>query len=177
MWVQNRMNELEEELERLREFQVIVDSVLRRASFTSASQIPADLAKPVQTTEKPAPIEGKEDHVEVRPLRRSKDGQLLGNAYISKSSLTITPDVQLTTETPPFKSFFVNRILEGMRSKDQEAAEKGVVQKDTVIKYEVEEEKGVLKKIQIWNYGDNTRMGEILNTATWAFTRMLEKRR
>ncbi|MEM3383182.1 MAG: hypothetical protein QXL52_03000 [Nitrososphaerales archaeon] len=179
LWIETRISELEREIEKLREALSIIDSILRTTSFKVALELapqPVSKEEPVMiVAEKLKPSE--EEFKEVRQLKRSKDGYILGNAYISNSKLVIIPasDVRLEVSTPPFKSFFINRILEGMKSKDQESLSQGKIKSEEMINYSVEEENNVIKKIIIENYRDKNRLNEIINTITWAFTRMLEK--
>ncbi len=177
LWMETRIAELEGEIEKLREALAMIDNILRTASFKVASELsPQPIAKEEPVTiaaEKPP----EEEFKEVRQLKRTKDGFLLGNAYISNSKLVIIPasDVRLETSTPPFRSFFVNRILEGMKNKDQESSSQGKIKSEEIINYCIEEENNIIKKITIENYRDKNRLNEIINTAIWAFTRMLEK--
>jgi hypothetical protein len=83
--------------------------------------------------------------------------------------------VDLLVSTPPFRSFFVDRILEGMRAKDLEAVAQGRLKSDEVMGYEVQDEAGQLREVRVTHYREKARLNEILNTASWAFTRMLEK--
>ena len=57
---------------------------------------------------------------ESRSLNRLKDNLLLAHVEISQSTVEISPaeGINLNVNTPPFKSFFLNRSLEGMKSKD-----------------------------------------------------------
>ncbi|MEM3078581.1 MAG: hypothetical protein QXR38_03700 [Nitrososphaerales archaeon] len=179
LWMETRIAELEGEIEKLREALAMIDNILRTTSFKVASELsPQPIAKEEPVTivaEKLKPPE--EEFKEVRQLKRTKDGFLLGNAYISSSKLVIIPtsDVRLESSTPPFRSFFINRILEGMKNKDQENSSQGKIKSGEIINYSIEEENNVIKKITIENYRDKNRLNEIINTAIWAFTRMLEK--
>jgi len=179
LWIETRIAELEGEIEKLREALTIIDNILRAASFKVASELaPQPIVKEEPITivaEKLKPPE--EEFKEVHPLKRTKDDYLIGNAYISSSKLVIIPasDVRLEASTPPFRSFFINRILEGMKNKDQESLSQGKIKSEEMINYNIEEENDVIKKIVIENYRDKNRLNEIINTATWAFTRMLEK--
>jgi hypothetical protein len=179
LWIETRIAELEGEIEKLRETLTIIDNILRTVSFKVASEIvPQPVVKEEPVTivaERLKPPE--EEFKEVRQLKRAKDGYLLGNAYISSSKLVIIPasDVKLETSTPPFRSFFINRILEGMKNKDQESVSQGKIKDKEMINYGIEEENDVIKKIIIENYRDKNRLNEIINTVTWAFTRMMEK--
>lgn len=124
------------------------------------------------------PIEVGEYDKQVKPLKRLKDDFLIANAEILRNSVEIIPakGISLNVNTPPFRSFFLNRILEGMRIKDTEKASQNQIDESTSLDYNVEEdENGIIKKIIINNYRDKDRLNEIFNTSTWVFTRMIEK--
>jgi hypothetical protein len=90
--------------------------------------------------------------------------------------IPLVNDINLNINTPPFKSFFLNRILEGMKSKDKEKIQKGEIDESEIIDYNVDnDENGQIKSVTISNYRERERLIEIFNTATWVFTRMLEK--
>jgi hypothetical protein len=116
----------------------------------------------------------------VRPLKRARDDFLLANAEVSPGAVVIVPSpgVNVNANTPPFRSFFLNRILEGMKNKDAERVNQGVLRESDALNYKVEEEdngSGIIKRIVINNYRDKDRLQEIFNTSAWVFTRMLEK--
>jgi hypothetical protein len=124
------------------------------------------------------PIEVGEYDKQVKPLKRLKDDFLIANAEILHNSVEIIPakGIALSVNTPPFRSFFLNRILEGMRIKDTEKVSQNQIDESTSLDYNVEEdENGIIKKIIINNYRDKDRLNEIFNTSTWVFTRMIEK--
>jgi IMP cyclohydrolase len=62
-----------------------------------------------------------------------------------------------------------------MRMKDENEVKAGKLRKDQVMSYKVDEKDGKIEKIQVFNYKDKQRLNEIINTAIWTFTRMLEK--
>lgn len=165
LWVEARIAEHEVDIERLRQMLLVLDSILRRSSFRTAAELAPQ-------------IKGEPEVKEVKPLKRAKDDELLANAHVSSSSLTIIPvnNVKLTIDTPPFKSFLVNRILEGMRAKDMELVKQGKLNSNLVLTYSVEEHEGVITKLTVSNFRETTRLNEIISTVTWAFTRMLEKK-
>lgn len=177
IWAESRLAELQAEIDRLREVLVIVDGVLRRTSFKTAAEIaPMSSAPSVERPPKPIEIVA-DDFQEVRPLKRSKDGHLLANALVTTNSVTIVPaGGEMNVSTPPFKSFFLNRILEGMKTKDSEYLKQEKLKPEEAINYSVEDESGVIKKIVINNYRDKNRLNEIISTAIWVFTRMIEKK-
>ena len=114
----------------------------------------------------------------IKPLIRFKDSLLLANAEIYPSSVEIVPTkgIILNVNTPPFKSFFLNRILEGMKMKDEEGVNQGRIKDSDILHYQVEEDDdGLIKRIKINNYREKERLNEIFNTSSWVFTRMIEK--
>jgi hypothetical protein len=127
----------------------------------------------------PKPEQQTMDEVkELRLLKRVKDNLLLANAELFANSLEIIPaeGIILNINTPPFKSFFLNRILEGMKTKDAEKVSQKQIKDIESLNYQIEEDKnGSIKKITIINYRDKERLNEIFNTSTWVFTRMIEK--
>lgn len=127
----------------------------------------------------PKPQQQSTDNVkELRPLKRVKDNLLLANAELLPNSLEIIPaeGIILNVNTPPFKSFFLNRILEGMKTKDAEKVSQKQIKNIESLNYQIEEDNnGSIKKITIINYRDKERLNEIFNTSTWVFTRMIEK--
>jgi hypothetical protein len=127
---------------------------------------------------------GSDDSRNIRPLKRAKDDFLLANAEISPDAVVIVPapGIDLNANTPPFKSFFLNRILEGMKSKDAEKVSQGALRESDALNYKVEEDdsgggggSGIIKRIVINKYRGKDRLQEIFNTSAWVFTRMLEK--
>ena len=115
---------------------------------------------------------------EVRQLRRIKDNLLLATATLFPTRVEITPvdGINLDVNTQPFKTFFLNRILEGMKARDIEKVNRGEIQESESLNYQIEEKDGTLiKKIMISNYREKDRLSEIFNTSTWVLTRMMEK--
>jgi hypothetical protein len=129
---------------------------------------------------------GGDDARNIKPLKRAKDDFLLANAEISPDAVVIVPapGINLNANTPPFKSFFLNRILDGMKNKDAEKVSQGTLSESDALNYKVEEEEdigagggssGMIKRIVINKYREKDRLQEIFNTSAWVFTRMLEK--
>jgi len=132
--------------------------------------------------------EGEQEFEETRQLKRMKDGLVLATVRVSKNIIEIVPEntITLYVDTPPFKSFFLNRILEGMKNKDLEKVRQGQLNENQMLRYDVNaassdnnnnnaDNKKQLKKVQISNYREKERITEIFNTSAWVFTRMLEK--
>ncbi len=161
LWLENRIAELQEEIERLKETLVLVDASLRASAFRPAIEM-LDEAKEI---------------AEMRELKRDKGGEVIATASVTSESVTIEPKagVKLLQSTAPFKSFLVGKILQGMRSKDQELVSSGKLGKGRELKFDVEERGGAIKRLMIENYREKARLNEILSTVAWTFSRMLEK--
>ena len=204
-WLVKEVTNKKEELDKLRNTLLIVDSLLKKTSFISALNLesPASNLKNKSTqqyqplheeeedttqqrpkinsvTKSPSNEYRKDDTqgVEIRPLKRAKDNLLISNAEYTPTyvRIALVDDINLNINTPPFKTFFLNRILDGMKMKDREKVQKGELIESEIIDYKVEnDENGKINSVMISNYGERERLNEIFNTSTWVFTRMLEK--
>ena len=202
-WLVKEVTNKKEELDKLRDTLLIVDSLLKKTSFITASHLESsasnlkdrsateyqslDKQETVQTkpssdsTTKSTNTEyGQDDNqgVQIKSLKRAKDNLLISNAEYTSTyvKIPLVNDINLNINTPPFKSFFLNRILEGMKSKDKEKIQKGEIDESKIIDYKVDnDENGRINSVTISNYRERERLNEIFNTATWVFTRMLEK--
>jgi hypothetical protein len=182
-WLIKQISDKQEEVDRLRTVLTIIDNLLKQGSFKAAASIgfatagPAATAQVQQTRQaprqQPAQTLRSSDDRDLRPLKRAKDDFVLANAEVSPNAVIIVPasGVNLNVNTPPFKSFFLNRILDGMKSKD---AGQGIKESDA-LNYKVEDDNGAINRVVINNYRDKDRLQEIFNTCSWVFTRMLEK--
>jgi hypothetical protein len=206
-WLVKEVTNKKEELDKLRDTLLIVDSLLKKTSFISALNLesPASNLKNKSTqqyqplheedeeedttqqkpkinsvTKSPSDEYRKDDTqgVEIRPLKRAKDNLLISNAEYTPTyvRIALVDHINLNINTPPFKTFFLNRILDGMKMKDREKVQKGELIESEIIDYKVDnDENGKINSVMISNYGERERLNEIFNTATWVFTRMLEK--
>jgi len=165
LWIDSRIAELQEEVEKLKEAQTMVDTVLRASSFRPASEV------------LPRPKEESEQIPEMRELRRDKGGETIAIAQVTRGKVVLEPvaEVALRSETPPFKSFLLGKILTGMKAKDDALVSGGKLEKGKEIRFSVTEKGGKISGLTIENYRDGERLTEILNTVSWTFSRMLEK--
>ena len=202
-WLMKEVTNKKEELDKLRETLLIVDSILKKVSFITASNLESSATnlkekivpefqsvneKRITNTEHGYNSATKltstdntrndNQEMEIRPIKRAKDDLLISNAVYNSTYVTIplANDIILNINTPPFKSFFINRILEGMKTKDREKFQKGEINESQIIEYKVDtDEHGDIRSITVSNYRERERLNEIFNTATWVLTRMLEK--
>jgi len=125
-----QMDKHQNAIETLQKNLAILDSILKESSFTKASAI-----KQVKTSEssKNIPIEPTEKlEKSTIPITSGSDGKIIANAYITPDqvSIILAENMEINVDTPPFKSFFIDRIIGEMKRKDSFEAENGKIQKE-----------------------------------------------
>ncbi|MCV0413046.1 hypothetical protein [Nitrosarchaeum sp.] len=170
-----QMDKHQNAIETLQKNLAILDSILKESSFTKASAIKQ--TKPSESS--------KNTHIEPTeklekntiPITSGSDGKIIANAYITPDqvSIILAENMEINADTPPFKSFFIDRIIGEMKRKDSVEAENGKIQKESVIDYIINKNGSDIREIIIKNYRQKERVNEIINTAGWSLTRMLEK--
>ena len=162
----------QESIEMLEKNIIILDLFLKDSSFTKASQL---------GTTKKAEIQNKPDTTKKLvensiPIKRVSDGKVIANAYVTPEQVSIVLDneIEISVDTPPFKSFFLDRIIGEMKKKDIAEAENGKIQKESIIDYIINKNGSDIREIIIKNYRQKERVNELINTAGWSLTRMLE---
>jgi hypothetical protein len=148
----------------------VLDLFLKDSSFTKASKL--EKTKEIET--KPEIIEKPVENS--IPIKRVNDGKIIANAFVTPDQVSIVLDneIMINADTPPFKSFFLDRIIGEMKRKDSVEAENGKIQKESVIDYIVNKNGADIREIIIKNYRQKERVNELINTAGWSLTRMLE---
>jgi hypothetical protein len=151
-----------EEIEMLEKNLALINSLLKQQSFTKASSL------------KEIPQIKKDDYSV--PIKKNTDGSLIGNAHISPDQVLIVLDdtLNLKEDMHPFKSFFLERIIGEMRKKDIADIEKGIITQDEMINCLINKDGASLREIIIKNYRQKERVNEILNTAAWSLSKMIE---
>jgi hypothetical protein len=145
----------------------VLDSMLKETSFTKASSLESTNIIPEETIVKEKkPI----------PITSGNDGKVIANAFVTPEQVEIIleNDMGIAADVPPFKSFFIDRIIGEMKRKDTADADSGKIQKDSIIDYIINKNGSEIREIIIKNYKEKERVNEIINTASWSFTRMLE---
>ncbi len=162
----------QESIEMLEKNITVLDLFLKDSSFTKASQLgtmkTVEIQNETETAKKP-----EENSV---PIKRGNDGKVIANAYVTPEQVSIVLDdgIGISDDTPPFKSFFLDRIIGEMKKKDVVEAENGKIQKESIIDYIINKNGSDIREIIIKNYRQKERVNELINTAGWSLTRMLE---
>ena len=152
-----------EQIEKLEKNISVLDTILKQSSFTKASDLTRNAPKTIKQERKIA-------------ITKSSDGTTIANAFVTNDevSIILEDNVTLDPDTPPLKTFFVDRIIGEMKEKDIKQVESGVIKKDDVISCIINNNGSKIREILIKNYRQEERVDEIINTATWSLTRMIE---
>lgn len=198
-WLLKQLSDKQEEIDRLKRLLLLIDNLLKQESFKPASKLQRSInntessiiserqesvlrnKSSIKTESKKYTPNSLNENVapftETRELKRLKDNLLLAKVNISSQTIEIIPekDLLFSIDTPPFKSFFIKRILEGMITQDRDKNRQKQALNSDHLNYSIDEHEGRIKKIIINNYREKERLTDIINTSAWVLTRMLEK--
>ena len=166
----DKMAKHQNELEFLERNLEILDVVLKGSSFTKASSLPRKEEVKSEIRIK------KEDKPKSIQIKKNKDGVVIANAFVTpeKISIIMSEGIGLTDEIPPLRSFFIERIIGEMKKIDSVDVKNGKIDQSSVIDCVINKNGQAIREIIIKNYRQKERLDEIINTATWSLTRMLE---
>ena len=165
-----KLAKYEEEITFLQKTLDILDVSLKDSSFTKAS----DLPKSNTISKNNSEVLEKTD--KTIPIKKSKNGEIIANAIVTPEQVSIILEdgIGLTPEIPPLRTFFVERIIGEMKKSDDRLVENGQIPEESVINCIINKNGSAIREIIIKNYREKNRIDEIINTATWSLTRMIE---
>jgi hypothetical protein len=193
--LEERISRAEKELNLLRLSLKLVDEALTAISFQPASRLierpepearkvvpepkvavaPKVIVEPRSLKEvaTPPPVPVTEQSFPIK----SKTGEDLGVMYIGKNYVRIVPrsDLVFSVRTPPFQSFFVDRVIGEMRRKDEMSADAGAKDPSSMIEYDIKLDGDTIKEIAVRNIDEDARVRELRSSIRWTLERMLEK--
>jgi len=152
-----------EQIEKLEKNISVLDTILKQSSFTKASDLTRNAPKTIKQERKIA-------------ITKSSDGTTIANAFVTNNevSIVLEDNITLDPKTPPLKTFFVDRIIGEMKKNDILQVEDGKIKNHEVIDCIINDNGSKIREIVIKNYREKERVDEIINTATWSLTRMIE---
>jgi ribosomal protein L11 len=169
--LEKRMETLEAELDELKTLLELIDSTLIEEGFKRA-----EVAKPVQV-----PAKQETPQPPVVPQKRgvplkTVTGDLLAHIYTEKDSMQITlaEDKNFDINTPPFMSFFVERVLAKMQEKDKEDANTGKLAPENVLSFSIKQDGNIVREITINNLR-RERSRELKSSIRWTLEKMYER--
>ena len=97
------------------------------------------------------------------PLKNSKD-EVLAVCYVKEKKMKIDVKKDLTVDTSPFNTFFINRIIEPLKRQNKEVV------------FDLLSDEGNLKELFIHNL-DGRQRKEVINSLRWTLEKMYERGR
>jgi hypothetical protein len=183
----NKIAKYEEEIDYMKRNISILDSILKGSSFAKASALKTDdhgESKPASshTSTQSSPPQPQQqsppNNPNITQIRKSGEpnGEVIADAHVTpdKISIIINDKITLDVNTPPFRTFFIDRIIGEMKKKDIEEEKNGKLQKESIINYTINQDGSRIKEIIIKNYRRQDRLKELTSTASWSFTHMLK---
>ena len=165
-----KLSKYEEEIGFLQKTLDILDVTLKNSSFTKASDLPKNnFVEKLDAT-------NLQETDQIIQIKKNKDGKIIANATVTPEqvSIVLEDNIGLTEEIAPLRSFFVERIIGGMKKSDDKLVENGEINEESVINCIINKNGSSIREIIIKNYREKNRVDEIISTATWSLTRMIE---
>jgi hypothetical protein len=170
--LEKRVEDMETELDGLKTLLSLIDSTLLKESFKRA-----EVTKPVQIPQKqetprPPPIKPQKRGIPLKTVT----GDILAQIYTEKDTIQITlaEDKNFDINTPPFISFFVERVLAKMQDKDREDAGKGKLDPEKKLSFDIKQDGKILREITIRNLRQE-RSRELKSSIRWTLEKMYER--
>ncbi len=151
-FLEQRMVELEREMEGFKMLLEIVDKELAAKSFKKAQ-----------------PVEVGEKEFAALRMIRSRSGNLLATMSLKESEARIVfnPEIRVTQDMRPFSSFLLRKVLDAMREADLQRVGEGKLDQSSVLSYEVVYDGDIARELIVKNYRDEARLREIVNSVKW----------
>ena len=170
--LEKRVEDMETELDGLRTMLSLIDSTLLKGSFKRA-----EIAKPLQPSQnqgiiKTALVKQQKKGIPLKTIT----GDILAQIFTEKDVLQIklAEDKNFDINTPPFTSFFVERVLAKMLEKDKEDASIGKLDPDKIVSFDFKQDGNILREITIRNLRSE-RSRELKSSIRWTLEKMNER--
>lgn len=179
--LEERVTKMKKELEQWEALLDFVNATLLKEGFKKAEIVKRPpppmpvLAEGVAPPEAPTAEPPVLEYEKAIPLK-TVTGDLLANLYVSEDSLRVVlaEDKKFDINTPPFRTFLLERVLVKMQEKDREAASAGEIPPDKILAYNIAREGDILSEITIRNIRPD-RSRELKSTIKWTLEKMYEK--
>ncbi|MGC8601005.1 MAG: hypothetical protein ACP5GO_01400 [Thermoprotei archaeon] len=182
-WIKKRIEELDEELSTLK----ALVSVIQQKPLAAPQPPPQDEHKGKAATEEAEKVTATESKPQPPPIKEEEPAEMptaqisIGERKVAAifqhdNEMKIDLLVPLKPDTPPFKSFFIDKVLGDYEKRDRQREQEGQLPAGSALSYEVlTDEQNNLTQIKIKNINDQRRTREIISTIRWTIARMMEK--
>ena len=166
--LEEKITEAEKNLDNLKNLLEFVDRIILESGFKRAK-----LPKLTPTISQVTPTSAIGKHT---VALKDASGEPLADLHLNRDSMhVIIPETRtFNRNTPPFQQFLIERVLEKMREKDVEAANKGEMSRDNIFSYELVLDGDSIRKIAI-KHVTPERVRELKSSIRWTLEKMYEK--
>jgi hypothetical protein len=170
--LEKRVEEMQTELEGMKTLLGLIDSTLLKESFKRAKVTKPAQSPQKQETTHPTPAKPQKKGIPLKTVT----GDILAHIYTEKDNaqIVMAEDKNFDINTPPFTSFFVERVLAKMLDKDQEDVNKGKLDPEKVVAYDIKQDGNIIKEITIINLRSE-RSRELKSSIRWTLEKMYER--
>ena len=164
--MQEKIKELQQEITDLQTATAEIDKLIVSQGFRTPV--------PVQTKPKPTP---QPISIEEGTSITAKNGTVLGKIIVEGHNLTFKPtkEYKFKEDIPPFRSFLLERVLDNMKSTDEERASNGEISSEDILNYELFLDDTTILELVVNNFGGERRLREINSSLRWTFDKMYDK--
>lgn len=188
-FLERKLEEIRREEEIIKTLLKMVDEALSSQSFVKASELPKkaittvemekseiETSMPVKEPSATTTIRSEklEDPIQILTIS-SRLGEQLARMFVYHDRIVIKFTKTFHMTTQPFQAFFVRKVLEGFKRKDEDLVAQGIKIPGETFDYQIVDENGVLKEVIIKNYGSKDNITEIKNTLRWTLNKMLQR--
>ena len=168
-FLEERVMNLEKELEGLRVLLEFVNKIILDQSFKRVEELKPSAVEPEVVQPQPSVPPT------VIPLKAA-DGEVLADMYVEGSTVRIVPHEgkDFNVNTPPFVTFFVDKVLTKMQERDREAVKKGELSPSKMFSFNIRRDGVLIREITIRNVSPNRRR-EVKSAIRWTLEKMYEK--
>ena len=169
--LEKRIEAMEAELDEMKTLLSLIDTTLLKESFKRA-----EISKTIQLPQKqetpPPSVMPQKRGVPLRTVT----GDLLAELYTEKDSMQIVlaKDKNFDINTPPFTSFFVERVLAKMEEKDKEDTKEGKLAPENILKFSIKQDGNIIREITLHNLR-RERSRELKSSIRWTLEKMYER--
>lgn len=167
MYFRHHINELDLEINRVQSLLQITEETLIEKSFREAEEIQPNIS---QSSDILA------EHQKSIPLK-TRTGTLLASMYLNDKQIKIIPSdhIRFDINTPPFKAFMIDRILDPATIESKEAVEREKIDTNKAFSYKIDLDNNIIREITIRNYINERRLREIKSSLRWTLEKMWER--
>lgn len=172
--VERKISQLEEEMAFYKMLNSFLEEQITSMSFKRADVL---VKRTVEGREAAGVGEVSEGERPIAKVIRSRNGTPLATVTYTKEEarFVINPDIEIRRDDKPFSSFLMRKVLDAMTRSDAERVDRGEIDEEHAMRYEIVYEDDKVREIVVKNYRDDHRLREIMNSIRWTLETVTSK--